>query len=144
MQAITVLASAHCAAFVHNLHADELEWVGIAADNSQALTFACQLPPNIYLQDYLSFSQDNGSLLLKLHSISPHTKVLPLYDGTNRVELLSALESGVKGCLPFNSPPGDCLKAIRAVHDGDIWLGRRDLAMAMERLIHKLHPFRYG
>jgi DNA-binding NarL/FixJ family response regulator len=140
MQPITVFASAPCAAFVYNLHADDVEWVGVIADAAQTVLFAKAKQADVLLVDARFFLTGATAFMLALHSASPHTKVLLLHDNLDHAALIDAIETGVKGCLPINSPVEDCLKAIRAVHEGDIWLGRRDMAKLLDNLIHKLHP----
>jgi DNA-binding NarL/FixJ family response regulator len=104
-----------------------------------ALLLAYQQQPDIFLQDYSTFFTEDRAFYLKLHSVSPHTQVLLFYDSLNQAEVLDALEGGARGCLPFTSPPSLYIKAMRAVHGGDIWLSRKDMAMAIETLLHKHH-----
>jgi DNA-binding NarL/FixJ family response regulator len=139
MSAITVLTSAPCAAFAHNLHAGEFAWVGVAKDNAHALAMSLALRPNVYLLDHESFSTDGAAFLLQLHAASPHTKVLLFYDRLNHADIVDFLEAGAKGCLPFSSPVSHVLKAIRAVHNGDIWLARKDMVTIVEGLLYKQH-----
>ena len=139
MQPITVLASASCVAFVHNLRADDVEWVGVVADESQIILLAKTKQADELLVDARIFFTAPSVFMQELHAASPHTKVLLFHANLDYTHLMNALESGVKGCLPLTSPAEECLKAIRAVHDGDIWLGRRDMALLLEKLIHKPH-----
>lgn len=140
MQPITVSASASSAAFAYNLRADDVEWVSAVADAALTILFAKDKQADVLLVDAQVFLTNVTGFMQALHNACPHTKVLLFHDHLNHAELIDALEAGVKGCLPINSSIEDCLKAIRAVHDGDIWLGRRDMAMMLENLIHKLHP----
>jgi DNA-binding NarL/FixJ family response regulator len=140
MQPITVFASASRAAFVCNLRADDVEWVGLVADAAQTILFAKTKQADVLLMDAQFLSANVTAFMQALHNASPQTKVLLFHDHLDHADLIDALEAGVKGCLPINSSVEECLKAIRAVHEGDVWLGRRDMALLLEDLIHKLHP----
>ena len=92
------------------------------------------LPGVLLLDKALLDALDAGSLR-RLHALRPHVRVLLLWD-----ELCHALVADVwrhrfQGYLLATPLPQDCLKAIRTVCRGELWLSRAALAMAFADLL---------
>lgn len=139
IQFITVLSSAACARLARDLRTDEFTCVGIASDRVHAIELARKTRPCVLLLDTPSFNTADILFLRDMEIASPPTRTLLFYSNIEHDDLLNALEAGAKGFMPLTSPNEQCLQAMRAVHGGDIWLSRKDMAMAMERLLHKHH-----
>ncbi|CBE67295.1 MAG: response regulator transcription factor [Candidatus Methylomirabilis oxygeniifera] len=110
-----------------------------AADSDQAISMAEALQPDIVL---LAVNIQELSALNALSLIrkkSPRTDVLIL-SGCPDDELMSAaLQLGAKGYVSKMLSHKDLVKAIRVVHAGEIWAGRKVLAGVLESLRHKTH-----
>lgn len=111
----------------------------LPADTIQALALARIAQPDIFLLDAVSSAADCVTFLAAFRAVGPRTKVLLIHADLERACVIDAVEAGAKGCLSNNSSAEDCIKAIRAVNGGDLWLGRRDAALVLEHLLHKLH-----
>lgn len=60
--------------------------------------------------------------------------VLLLAAATDEEWALQALEAGARGVLSQGAGAGELIKAIRVVHDGQIWAGKRVVARLLEAL----------
>ncbi|MBI3284984.1 MAG: response regulator transcription factor [Burkholderiales bacterium] len=111
-------------------------------DDMQLLALARNLKPDVFLMEAACHSIDGVSLLLQVHVASPVTKILLFCESWGRQDVVEALGNGAKGCIGKTSAPAQWLKAIRLIHDGDIWIDRHLLAEALIALLHDI-PGKY-
>jgi two-component system response regulator DegU len=72
-----------------------------------------------------------------LHAVqaaSPHTRVVHLLTLAPLDEkIISDIKTGIRGFIKISDPPASMLKAIHAVHRGEIWAERRILEKAISK-----------
>jgi DNA-binding NarL/FixJ family response regulator len=100
-----------------------LNWVQrcLQARNSeQALQFAGRYRPHVAIVDLMIGAQSGLELCAALRRTAPDTKVL-LTSGIGEVSRARAVAAGAVGYLPKESSTDELLRAIRALHAGDMW-----------------------
>lgn len=80
----------------------------------------------------------DSPLLASLHRRSPRTKIILLADCCSERLVASAFQQGARGRLTAAAFSIDCLRPIRAVHEGEIWVGRLELAYVLNHLLRRL------
>lgn len=69
-----------------------------------------------------------------VYTKSPHTRVMQyLINSPTEEVLISDIRTGIRGYIKKNDHPSIMIKAIRAVHEGEIWAERRILEKAISR-----------
>ena len=63
-----------------------------------------------------------GEVIAQIRESQPHCGIVVLADRSDRMEILSALAAGARGCLLRDSEPAQVRMAITSVHNGGIWL----------------------
>lgn len=108
--------------------------VGEAADGVEAVERAKELKPDVLLLD-LMMPRKNGLEVLKELS-ETETGVLPilLTAAIEREETVDALRLGARGVILKDSATQMLYKCIRAVMNGEIWVGRERIADVMQAL----------
>jgi len=111
-----------------------LEVVGEASDGRQAIAAVGRLDPDVLTLD-LDLPGLNGFEVLRIVKwYSPETKVIMLSGHDEEVSILEALKYGARGYI-VKGDGTDLVKAIRAVHRGEVWAKRRVVAQVIEELI---------
>ena len=90
--------------------------------------------PNVLLLDKALLDRIDPQSLRRIHRQSHHVRVLLLWDEICHGLVTAVLRNRFNGFLLTTCLPEVCLKAIRAVHQGEIWLSRASLAMAVADL----------
>lgn len=144
MNRITVLVAEGYALFREGLVAllaqeEDLEVVGEATDGLQVMSQVETLQPDILLLDLQMPTVDCDEALTKIRQRSPGTKVLILSGLADHGLTDKALELGAKGYLSKELTRKDMVKAIRAVHAGEIWVGHKVLARLLEGLSRRVY-----
>jgi DNA-binding NarL/FixJ family response regulator len=98
-----------------------------------------QLPKVLLLDKALLDVLDSRSLR-RIHAQRQHVRVLLLWDEICQDLVADVLRNGFNGFLPTTSLPEVCLKAIRAVSEGELWLSRASLATAIVDLLGLSDP----
>jgi DNA-binding NarL/FixJ family response regulator len=121
---------------------DEVEVVGEPRGTRQTLRSVRQLQPNVLLLDATSSSRDSkrrdSALLAAVHRTNPNTKIILLLDACTERSIAWALEQGARGCISIAAFQEGCLRAIRAVSRGEVWIGRKELAYVLDDLLSRL------
>ena len=152
MQRISLLAAVKDAKFLRSLRdqlapQEEIELRGEAHDSLQTLSRVGRVHPDVLLLD-ATFSNRarrccDSPLLTAVHHDSPATKIILLAGEYTEREVARALQKGARGILSLGATPQDCLRAIRAVNQGEIWVGRRELASVLDDLLTQLERADY-
>jgi DNA-binding NarL/FixJ family response regulator len=102
----------------------DLEIVGQAANCAEALALTANQQPDILILD-LDLGNESGlSFLSQLISVSEKTRIL-IFTGIQDVELhRHAIRLGALGIVQKSQASKTLIKAIRKVHDGEVWLDR--------------------
>lgn len=92
------------------------------------------LPKVLMLDKALLDGLDPRSLR-RIHALSGHVRVLLLSDQIRQGQVADVLRHRFHGFLLTTCPREVCLKAIRAVSQGELWLSRASMAMAIDDLV---------
>jgi len=100
-------------------------------------TWLEQCSPKVLLLDKILFDRIDSQPLRMFRTKLPRVRVLLLGGGDISPDLIREIVyRRVHGYLPASSPPEACLKAIRGVSRGDIWLPRHLLVKVVSDLLH--------
>ena len=113
----------------------DMQVIGGAADAEQALALTRTLHPDVLLLD-LAMPRVSG--LEALRELSEEreapTRVIMLTAAIDRVDIVKALQLGARGVVLKESATALLMKGIRAVMNGEYWIGREavtDLVFAL-------------
>lgn len=99
--------------------------VGEAASGPQTIDVISDLKPDVVLLD-ITIAKINGTqVVLPIRQKSPKTKALMLTTASDEAMIFKSLKAGAKGYLSKDSSVSDLTKAIKAVHQGEVWIERK-------------------
>ncbi len=99
----------------------DIDIVGEAEDGDSAVSMAAQLDPDVVIMD-IGLPQMSGFEAARLMlAQNPHMRIIMLTVYDNREYVIEALRIGASGYLIKNCPSEDLVKAIRSVHQGDLF-----------------------
>lgn len=97
--------------------------------------------PNVLLLDRTLLDRLDRHSLQRIHAQSHYVRVLLLSDEISQGLVADALRNRFHGFLLTPCLRGFCLgKAIRAVSEGELWLSRASMAMAIDDLLGMQDP----
>ncbi len=100
----------------------DIEIVGEAGDGEEAVAKAEQLKPDVVLMDITMPRLGGLEASRLIRQKEPNTRVLILTMHETDQYLRGMLEAGVSGYLLKTTATSDLILAIRAVHQGDVYL----------------------
>jgi DNA-binding NarL/FixJ family response regulator len=114
----------------------EFEVIGEASSGKEAVEFAQRLstagvPPRLILLDIRMTGGDGLDALQMLKKVLPMTSVLMLTTYDNPTYMARALAGGASGYLLKGAERDEMLAALRAVADGELLFGMRDLERSL-------------
>ncbi len=109
-----------------------IEVVGEAGNGLQTIDVISDLKPDIVLLDIIMPEMDGIKVLPAIKEKSPKTKALMLTVANDEAMILKALKAGAKGYLSKDVGISDLIKAIQAVHQGELWVERKLMARFFE------------
>jgi two-component system nitrate/nitrite response regulator NarL len=115
----------------------EIRLVADASNVEQMLKLMEQQQPDVLLLDPELVGASGLSVIPRLLSISPRTRILTLHSSCGDKYAGIAIEYGAAGCLPHTAP--EVRRAVSAVCEGELWAERRLIAHLLRRLIAELH-----
>jgi DNA-binding NarL/FixJ family response regulator len=136
---VTVLIASEHALFREGLRLalgqqEDMQVIGEAADGPQTLRLAEALQPDILLLDVQQPQAGELEILAPLRARSPRTHVLILAGGLDEAFIVEALQQGAMGYLLKTATPRDLVKAIHAIHAGELWVQRRVLTEVLQHM----------
>jgi len=122
-----------CAAGIEITGEPDLDATGLATCVEHQL-------PNVLLLDKALLDRLDPPSLRRIHAQGPRVRVLLLSDEICRDLVADVLRNRFHGFLTAICRPEVCLKAIRAVNQGELWLSRASLAFAIADLLQLPAP----
>lgn len=107
--------------------------VGEAANWRQTIDVISDLKPDIVLLDSTMPEMDGIEALPAIREKSLKTKALMIKANKNEAVIFKALKEGAKGYLSKDVCISDLIKAIKAVHIGELWVERKLMARFFDR-----------
>ncbi|MBI3779666.1 MAG: response regulator transcription factor [candidate division NC10 bacterium] len=114
--------------------APDLEVIGEAPDGRQTIAAAGRLAPDVITLDLDLPGMTGLEVLQVVRWCSPKTKIIILSRHEREETILEALNQGAMGYI-VKGEEINLAKAIRAVHQGEMWVKRRVLSRAIEDLV---------
>src|SRR6201989_2631061 len=99
------------------------EVVGEAEDGDVAITETLELEPDILLLDVQMPRLPGLEALRAIMSKSPRVKIIMLTSTISTQQIIEALQIGARGIVLKDSVAGDLSHSLRAVLQGDYWIG---------------------
>lgn len=101
---------------------DDIEVVGEAADGKEAVEKVAQLAPDIVLMDIAMPGLGGLEAALEIRKLSPKTKIVVLTQYDDREYIYRFLKAGAAGYVLKKAAGTELIAAIRAVHQGGVFL----------------------
>lgn len=116
----------------------DIQLVAIESELLVALDLVELVRPTVFVLDTQSLHAANVATMRRLRDIGGTSRLL-LYsipDSARLVEYVIGFR--IRGCVSRYCTPGQCLRAIRAVLSGEVWLSRRMTARIFDELLTKM------
>jgi two-component system NarL family response regulator len=107
--------------------------VGEAANGRQTIDVIIDLKPDIVLLDSTMPEMGGIEVLPVIREKNLKTKALMLTANKSETVIFKALKGGAKGYLSKNVSISDLIKAIKAVHKGELWVERKLMAKFFDK-----------
>jgi len=107
--------------------------VGEAANGRQTIDVISDLKPDIVLLDSTMPEMGGIEVLPVIREKKLKTKALMLTANKSETVIFKALKGGAKGYLSKNVSISDLIKAIQAVHKGELWVERKLMAKFFDK-----------
>jgi len=104
---------------------NNIQIVGQAVNGLQTIEVVNDLKPDVVLLDILIAKIDGIEIIPPIRQKSPKTKVLVLTSVMDKAVIFKALKAGAKGYISNDEGSSDLIKAIQAVHQGQLWVERK-------------------
>jgi len=108
-----------------------IDVVGQADDGSHTLGPLHGPKPSVVLVDMPRSPLEGVELLRTIRRESPDAKLLMLAAASDEALIFRALKAGAKGCVSKNACVAELRKAIRGVHEGEVWVQRKVLVRCL-------------
>lgn len=106
--------------------------VGEAVNIRQTIDAINKLEPDIILLDGTMPKMDGIEILPAIREKNLKTKALMITANKDESMIFNALKGGAKGFLSKDVSISDLIKAIKAVHNGEVWLERKLMARYLD------------
>ena len=110
------------------------EVVGEARDGEEAITQTLELEPDILLLDLAMPKLPGLEAMRAIMTKSPRVKIVLLTSTISVQQIIEALQIGARGIVLKDSVVGDLSNALRAVLQGDYWIGGQRVANLLKAL----------
>ena len=106
--------------------------VGEAANVRQTIDLISELKPDIVLLNSSMPEMDGIEVFPEIREKNQNTKALMLTANKDEATIFKALRGGAKGYLSKDVSISNLIKAIQAVHKGELWVERKLMAKFLE------------
>jgi DNA-binding NarL/FixJ family response regulator len=113
----------------------ELKLIGAAADITHAEHLTSTRHPDIALIGIEQVAEQLPGMVQTLHSARAEMGVLLLSGAESNEFAVRALEMGARGVVSERNSPDILVRAIRRVHQGEVWVERRTAARMLSRVL---------
>jgi DNA-binding NarL/FixJ family response regulator len=94
--------------------------------------------PTVFVVDTRALCEANESTMRRLRDVGSTSRIL-LYSIPDSAQVVRyVIDFRIRGFLPRYCTPGQCLRAIRAVQAGELWLSRKLTACVVDELLARL------
>jgi DNA-binding NarL/FixJ family response regulator len=107
---------------------EDFQVVAEASDGREAISLATELRPDVLLLDLAMPRVPGMEVLRELAHQEVSVRTILLTAAIQPFNVTSALQLGARGIVLKASPPELLLKSIRAVHEGQFWVGSEPVA----------------
>jgi two-component system, NarL family, nitrate/nitrite response regulator NarL len=118
----------------------EFKVIGEACDGVEAVTLARQLIPEVLLLDLAMPRRRGLDALRDLVSDGRAVRVILLTAAAEKEQIVEALQLGARGVVLKDSATQILLKSIRAVMNGEYWVGRESVSNLVQYLRTMVAP----
>jgi DNA-binding NarL/FixJ family response regulator len=112
----------------------ELTVVGEAANRAEALEIASREQPDIVVLELDAATHNGLDIILELHAAANQARVLLLNGVPDSLVYHQAVHFGAMGLVHKDQTPDVLFKAIRKIHDGEIWFDRAMMANVLAEM----------
>ena len=112
----------------------EFKVIGEACDGVEAVAMARQLIPEVMLLDLAMPRRQGLETLRELASDARSVRVILLTAAAEKEQIVEALQLGARGVVLKDSATQILLKSIRAVMNGEYWVGRESVSNLVQYL----------
>lgn len=108
------------------------EIVGEAIHPARTVERVAAAQPDVLVLEYTDAAPEpTWHILAQLGHVSTSTRSLLLCNNYTPRSIVSFIQRGASGCMPTTIELHLCAKAVRVVHQGESWFGRKDLLEAL-------------
>lgn len=118
----------------------EFKVIGEACDGVEAVSMARQLVPEVMLLDLAMPRRQGLDTLRELASDPKSVRVILLTAAAEKEQIVEALQLGARGVVLKDSATQILLKSIRAVMNGEYWVGRESVSNLVQYLRTLVSP----
>jgi two-component system, NarL family, nitrate/nitrite response regulator NarL len=118
----------------------EFKVIGEACDGVEAVTLARQLIPEVLLLDLAMPRRPGLDALREVVSDVGTVRVILLTAAAEKAQIVEALQLGARGVVLKDSATQILLKSIRAVMNGEYWVGRESVSNLAQYLRTMVAP----
>jgi NarL family two-component system response regulator LiaR len=139
MPAIRIMIAEHNPGQLQALSAalakeDTIEIISTVSTRETVIKQLSSVPDILILNPEILKEHTLSRFIRSVHTKSPHTRIMHFLTKTAPDEnLISDIRMGIRGYVKNTDSPAIMLKAIRAVHEGEIWAERRILEKAISK-----------
>ncbi len=112
----------------------DFEMVGVASTRENALRQLSFLPDIIILNPDVLKQRTLSRFIHSVQARAPHARIIIIFESHLPDEtIITGVKSGIRGYIRITDGPVVVAKAIRAIHEGEIWAERRLLEIAISK-----------
>lgn len=118
----------------------DMKVTGLAGNRSEALAAATSEQPNIIILDIVLGDDDGLSFLPELRAVAGNARVLVLTGLRSPESQRRAMRAGAMGIVLKEHAAEVLIKAIKKVHQGEVWLDRLAMGSVLQEISENKQP----